>query len=345
MISIDLKTGIRGAVYIPSRAYNAWQMWKNIDIGELRRDMGYATTLNLNAIRIWLSYEYWLEAAADFERKLDEFLGVTDDMSIAVMPSLFENCGVSFTPQGAAETNPFRGFAVFSPGNEIVDDRKTWESPRRFIRWFMDRFGSDERLVAIEVMNEPHFTKNTMTFATDMLRSAVQSRGRVPISMGSLGRSVYHNLPFALGGIEIFQYHLNFPASYEEFEKEIVHAKLMEDILGYTVWITEWQRIRTGGNGWQSALSGRDWEPAYATLASAIHKHRIGSFFWSLMVKPAYLPAQRPKGTLNGVFHEDGSVYSLEDARAIANDPGLELTEKREWPEWCRIVGEKAGVI
>ena len=50
---------IRGAVYVPSEAFNAPQMWKNFSLAETRRDFGYAQEIHLNALRIWASYEYW----------------------------------------------------------------------------------------------------------------------------------------------------------------------------------------------------------------------------------------------------------------------------------------------
>lgn len=48
----------RGAVYIPARAYNAPQMWRSHDPAETRRDMGYARQVDLNAVRVWASYEF-----------------------------------------------------------------------------------------------------------------------------------------------------------------------------------------------------------------------------------------------------------------------------------------------
>ena len=51
---------IRGAIYIPSRDYNALQLWKNFNLAETKRDFGYARTLHLNALRICASYEFWL---------------------------------------------------------------------------------------------------------------------------------------------------------------------------------------------------------------------------------------------------------------------------------------------
>jgi hypothetical protein len=52
----------------------------------------------------------------------------------------------------------------------------------------------------------------------------------------------------------------------------------------------------------------------------------------TLMMKQAYLPAQRAKGTINGLFWPDGSLWSSADARAIAADSSLTLTEKKSLP-------------
>jgi DNA-3-methyladenine glycosylase I len=58
---------VRGVVYIPVRAYNAYQMWRDYSGEVTERDFGYAKSLNFNALRLWLSYEYWLEDRKHFE--------------------------------------------------------------------------------------------------------------------------------------------------------------------------------------------------------------------------------------------------------------------------------------
>ena len=52
---------IRGAVYFPSRAYNAWQSWNELDPLEIDRDFGYAEDAGLNALRMFTSFEFWQE--------------------------------------------------------------------------------------------------------------------------------------------------------------------------------------------------------------------------------------------------------------------------------------------
>lgn len=58
------------------------------------------------------------------------------------------------------------------------------------------------------------------------------------------------------------------------------------------------------------------------------------------MLKPAILPVQRIKAVLNGIFHEDGAVWSLKDAVAISGDKGFQAEERREWPVWARSIPE-----
>ena len=57
--------------------------------------------------------------------------------------------------------------------------------------------------------------------------------------------------------------------------------------------------------------------------------------FWSLMLKPAWLPQQRNDGALPGVFHEKGAVWNLADAQALARDVDFSAEEKPLRPEWA----------
>ncbi len=72
----------------------------------------------------------------------------------------------------------------------------------------------------------------------------------------------------------------------------------------------------------------------YAPYCEILKQNNIQGFFWSLMFRPSFLRVHDRLRWFNGIFHEDGSVWSLEDARSIANDPNLQLTEKHELPDW-----------
>jgi hypothetical protein len=193
----------------------------------------------------------------------------------------------------------------------------------------MENYKDDDRIIAIEIMNEPH--AESPKFARAMFLHADQLRGSRPLTIGTTGLGNYKKYYSDLN-IDILQTHHNFPQSVEKLREYIKGELAIAAEAGKPVWLSEWQRIRPGGSGFGAIKGGMNEEEKfsnYRSMASVVQEYEIGTYFWSLMVKPAYLGGQRKNGTLNGLFFEDGSVWSLADARAIANDPTLELPERQ----------------
>jgi len=341
---------VKGAIYISAKAWNIYQMWRDYKEEETERDLNYAKSISLNALRIWLSYEYWLEDSESAFLKFDHLLDASMGKGIKIVPSLFEGNGPDPTPEQLQDTSIETAVCVASPSREIILDESLWNGPKEFVEAFMKRYANDHRLLAIELFNEPenlgiaeksidydrffllrskcmHFTRQIAALANEM-------RGDIPLTVGCgpiALNGAYEDL-----GIDVWQLHHNFPKSEEELKSTLEEAKLLQEVMKKPVWISEWQRIRTN-TGWQGEKMLSDMlMPGLATAASLIEDSGIGSFFWSLMLKPAYLPGQRKAKTLNGVFHEDGAVYSLKDARAVSGDKNFTCEERADWPEWIK---------
>ncbi|MDF2959427.1 MAG: glycoside hydrolase [Paenibacillus sp.] len=330
---------IRGAVYIPAKSYNAYQMWRDYEPDVIERDFEYAAKLNLNALRIWLSYEYWLENRDALSEKYKHFLSAANERGLKVMPSLFEKCGVAPTREALDNTDPLTAVCVHSPAKDIYENPQRYVETAEYISWFMERFGGDQRQLAIEVINEP-IGFELFNFAREMFKAAAVLRKNVPLTIGCI--NLEHNMYFLDLGIDILQHHDNFPRSEQELEVQLRKLKEASQLLGKPVWLTEWQRIRSTASGFgDQPIGPGEWQPGYKSYANVLEKvPEIGTFLWSLMIKAAYLPSQRKKGTLNGVFHEDGAVWDLEDARAISGDAHFQAAERREWPEWLKAIPE-----
>lgn len=313
-------------------------MWKEYCREEIERDIGYATKLNLNALRIWLSYEYWQEEPELLKERFEHLLTVAYSQGIRIMPSLFECCASPQTRERLLDKNPLTAVAVNSPLEEVVNDASCWKDTELFVKWIMEHYSSDERLLAIEIINEPN-TPQRFRFARTMVEIAAKLKGSIPITVGSIHAE--ENLYYLDLGIDIFQFHDNFPSELKSFSDRIQQSLQVADIVGKPIWITEWQRLRKGRIGWNGeGTDNEEWQPEYVTLANVVRESGIGHFFWSLMVKPAYLIGQRKSGTLNGVFHEDGSVWSLEDARAISGHAAFHAEENKKWPDWAKAISE-----
>lgn len=322
---------IRGAIYVPAGAYNAPQMWKNFDPVEAARDLDDARAINLDALRVWASYEYWKTDPDRFAKAFDRFLAIAGQHHVRILVSLFENDGAAPTPANMWTTDPRKAFAIQSPGRAIAAGPKSgWAGPRRFVEWFMKRYGNDDRLLAIEVMNEPNEAGKqaaTVPFAKSMFVTAKSLQGSVPLTVGT--NLIEIAADFVPLGLDVIEFHDNYPQSVKEFRGRIEQAMAYGKSVGLPVWLTEWQRVRPGGSGWgKDKVAAADAGIDYASLAPVVRDYPIGNFFWSLMVKRAYLKVQRFKGTANGLFWPDGAVASLRDARAIANDPTLDLKER-----------------
>lgn len=317
MLDSSYYQDVRGAVYFPSRAYNSYQTWHELDTAEIDRDFGYAQQAGINALRMFTSYEYWQEAGDEFFNRFEQVIALSAKHGIRIMPVLFEDCGVDSTPEARASKDPRLAVCTCSPCRAVQKDPARWAEVYTYVDAFFRRYGSDERLLAIEVMNEPHESSGNIAFAQHMVRMARTYQGTVPLTIGSI--CMLHNLYYG-DDLDIYQFHNNFPTTLEAFHQMLQEAQVIQQATGKPCWLTEWQRLRVKGPGWDvQHIAPEDTVPALATLAPEVYGSGLGNFFWSLMVKPAYLTAQRPNGTFNGLFHEDGSVYSLADYQAVSH--------------------------
>lgn len=333
---------VRGAIYLPARAYNIYQMWANYDREVIERDLGYADRLNLNAIRIWTDFEFWREEPAAHEKRLDHFLAAADDLDMQVLVGLFDHVGKEPTEENLHDTDPLTATATASPSKEIIRNRDRWDEPRKYVEWIMETYGDDERLLGISTMNEPGWDPAKVRFAKSMFETMKENRGSVKLTVGST--SMANNAEYMDWGIEALQFHYNFAPDAATYRKMLRGHKLIADQMEEPVWLSEWQRIRSG-RGFTAKPPKDQRYPDYASLAPVIHEAGFGNFFWSLMLKPAYVASQRKNGILNGIFHEDGAVWSEEDAQAIkamSGKPQLDVEERKEWPEWAMAVKKYA---
>ncbi|WP_440007332.1 glycoside hydrolase [Halomicrococcus sp. SG-WS-1] len=327
---------VRGAMYLPARAFNTYQMWGTYEPGVTERDLRFADRLNLNAVRVWLNYEAWNRDPEGVGRALDHFLKTADDHDIRVVLGIFEGVGRPPIPKNLHDTDPWTAPSVFSPRMVVMKNRDRWDGPRQFVRWVMDRHRDDDRLLAIEVMNEPGWRNWKKRFARAMFEVTRQERGRIPLTIGAT--SLANAAEYYDWGIDVVQFHYNFAGSQATFRDVLQQAVDLRESTDTPVWLSEWQRVVDFA--WRE-VPVLQRGPNYSSLAPLIRETGVGNFFWSLMLKPAYMLGQRRRGILNGVFHEDGAVWSSDDARAIKSMSGEETFEgeqRREWPDWAAEV-------
>lgn len=326
---------VRGAIYIPARAFNRYQMWRDYDPAEIERDLGYAARLNLNTIRTWLSYEYWIQDREAHAEHLEHLLETADAYGIRVLLGLFDSVGRAPTFENLLNDELLAAVQTFSPSGRTMAEEHLWETPQEFIRWFMKKYRDDERLLAIELTNEPGWDRQDIKFMREMAKTMTWYRGEIPLTVGST--SLANCTEYLDWGMDIVQFHYNFARTPKLYRRVLRQANHVQAKLGKPVWLSEWQRLRPGEK-FAADVDRKAAIPDYSSLAPLIHSSGVGNFFWSLMLKPAYTLAVRKNGVINGLFHEDGAVWSLDDAQAIkamSGDASFDGRERREYPDWA----------
>lgn len=324
---------VRGAIYFPSRSLNHYQTWNNYDRGEIHRDLVSAQKLDINALRVLLSYEFWRDNPEAFRQRFDHFLAIANTLGINVLPVFFESIGAQPTKENLTNKNLLESFAVQSPHGKVVRNRNRWDGPRRFVRWFTRRYGRHDKLLALEIMNEPGGWQPRVDFCQAMLRAARDEDSSVPLTMGT--KEFKYNLQYKDPSLDVFQFHFNLPPTVQDMREKLSAATRFANQFDTPIWLTEWQRTREN--------PPNKYLPNYSSLASVVRNSDIdGDFFWQLMLKPAYIETPRKQGRLNGLVHRDGTVYSTEDARAIAKSATFE-NERPKWPSWANTVQKQFG--
>lgn len=155
------RTGwLMGANFTPSTAGNQLELWQRatFDPATIDRELGWAAELGMNSIRLFLHDLVWRTDGEEFLARVDTVLGLAERHGIVVMPVLFD--GIWDThPVPGTQRAPVEGVHnsiwVQSPGAAILGDPSRWESLRPYVESVLARFGTDPRVVAWDLFNEP----------------------------------------------------------------------------------------------------------------------------------------------------------------------------------------------
>jgi hypothetical protein len=77
---------VRGANYRSARAKDTTDQWLHYDAAETERDLGYALRLNLNQLRVFISYEAWAADKPAFRKNLVHLMQAARKRGLGIMP-------------------------------------------------------------------------------------------------------------------------------------------------------------------------------------------------------------------------------------------------------------------
>jgi hypothetical protein len=135
-------------------------MWQaeSFDPKRIDLELGWAQSLGMNTMRVFLHDLLWQQDAKGFTMRVDTFLSIADKHHIKILFVLFDSCWDPY-PQLGPQRGPRPGVHnsgwVQSPGAKALDDPSQYPRLEAYAMGIVGAFASDKRILGWDVWNEP----------------------------------------------------------------------------------------------------------------------------------------------------------------------------------------------
>jgi hypothetical protein len=149
-----------GANYVPSNAINQLEMFQadTFDPAINDRELGYAESIGMNVMRVFLQDQLWQQDPEGFKRRLNTFLGIAAKHHIRILFVLFDSCWEP-NPHLGPQHPPIPGIHnsgwVQSPGIPRLLDRSDESQFKAYVIGVVGAFANDNRVLGWDLWNEP----------------------------------------------------------------------------------------------------------------------------------------------------------------------------------------------
>jgi hypothetical protein len=149
-----------GSNYVPRSAINQLEMWQDatFDPDQIDREFGWAESLGMNTMRVFLHDLLWQQDAAGFQKRIDRFLTIAAQHHIRPVFVIFDSCWDPL-PHLGAQHAPVPGVHnsgwVQSPGAIALEDPTQYPRLKAYVQGVVGAFAKDDRILAWDVWNEP----------------------------------------------------------------------------------------------------------------------------------------------------------------------------------------------
>ncbi len=319
-----------GSNFIPSTAINELEMWQagTFDAAEIDRELGWAQSLGLNTMRVFLHDLLWQQDPEGFRKRISIFLNIANKHHIKLMFVLFDSCWDP-DPQLGKQRGPRPGVHnsgwMQSPGARALQDPREYPRLEAYVKGVIGAFGHDQRVLAWDVWNEPDNRNkssygklepaNKIALVAELL-PRVFTWARAAGPMQPLTSGVWHNdwsSPEKLSPTEKTQIEMSDVISFHsydgpaEFEKRVISLQQYQRPILCTEYMAR-------GNG--STFQG--------TLPVA-RKYHVAAMNWGLVAgkTQTYLPwdswekpytDREPAVWFHEIFRTDGQPYRDDEA-------------------------------
>jgi len=322
-----------GSNYIPSTAINELEMWQaaSFDPQRIDKELGWAESLGLNTMRVFLHDLLWQQDPEGFRKRLDIFLNIAQKHKIRPLFVLFDSCwdpNPKLGKQHAPRPGVHNSGWVQSPGADALKDPSQYSRLEAYVKGVVGAFAKDQRILGWDVWNEPDNTNGGSYSGSEppgkeelvrALLPRVFDWAREAAASQPLTSGVWTGdwaSPDKLGAMEKIQLAFSDVISFHSYDGPDVFEKRVLSLQQYRrpILCTEYM---ARGNG--STFQG--------TLPIA-KKYHVAAINWGLVAgkTQTYLPwdswknpytDREPTAWFHEIFRTNGQPYRPEEAAFI----------------------------
>ena len=313
------KGWLRGSDFIPSTAINQLEMWQaeTFDTATIDRELGYAQSIGLNCMRVFLHHVAWQEDKQGFKDRMKQYLSIANRHGITTMFVFFDDCwneSYHAGTQPAPKTGIHNSGWIRDPGKLYYDEPKLVDTLERYVKDVLTTFKNDKRILLWDLYNEPgnsDYKNKSLPLLMKVYRWGRQINPSQPLSTG-IWNSDYAELnAYQLSHSDVITYH-----DYNPVE---VHKKTIDSLRKYgrPLICTEYM--------------ARPRNSTFATVMPMLKKENVAAINWGLVAGKTNtmyawdtpMPTgDEPKVWFHEIFRKDGTPYKEDEAKLIKSLTG-----------------------
>jgi hypothetical protein len=221
---------IRGCNFIPSTAINQLEMWQaeTFDTATISRELGYARSIGLNCMRVFLHHLAWQQDPAGFKKRMEQYLSIAHDKKIKTIFVFFDDCwnesyhsGTQPAPRPGVHNSGW----LRDPGRLFYEDSSLIRVLEYYVRDILGTFKSDQRILLWDLYNEPgnsNYRYKSLVLLKKVFEWSREVNPSQPLSAAVWSTDLTDINRFQLTNSDVITYH--------NYDNEKIHLQTIDSL-------------------------------------------------------------------------------------------------------------------
>ena len=321
-----------GSNFITSTAINELEMWQadTFDLPTIDRELGWAETLGMNTMRVFLHNLLWQQDAEGFLRRMEQFLQVAEKHHIRILFVLLDSVwdpSPKLGKQREPRPHVHNSGWVQAPGAEILKDESRWNRELKpYVLGVVGQFRDDRRVLMWDLMNEPD--NDNPPYKTQELPNKAELALRLIKEEWTWARSASPSQPLTSGvwkGDWSSDDKLSEMSSFQLQNSDVItfHSYEPPDVMKHRI-----QSLRRYGRPIVcTEFMARPLGSTFASILPLLKAEKVGAYNWGFVEgkSQTIYPwdswektyTSEPPVWFHDIFRKDGSPYDPKEVTLI----------------------------